>query len=219
MTKNSLIDDIELRIYKGKPSDDSELDKSQIAFWIDSEREEIILDDINSTIKKGGEVNPIYIKKDTCLPITKEVLACDTATTNSRFSIQLTSNVLNVIKGKGIIRITNSEGDSLIGTSELMSEVLSELPFGGTSTGLQSFYLEGDKVFIQRSTNITLQFLSYNVYYIPAGVGFNTSGDEEYPIEEALVPVLLERVEEVARREMSLGVSDLDNDGKDPYHV
>jgi hypothetical protein len=218
-TKLELISDIELRLYQGKPSDDSELPTSQISYWIDLYRDVVITDSLNDKIKKKEEVEPFYILKEECLTQTKETTACDDDDcTEFRYSIELTNDVLPLVKDGGVVRVVNHKGSILAKTTQNDFDILSNLPFGGASTANQSFYRENKKIFISESTTVSSGLYSYHVFYIPKGVGFTTTDTDPYPLEDSLLPVLLDMVEDVARRQMNQGVADLDNDGKDPYH-
>src|SRR5690348_6439066 len=60
-TKAQLIDDIILRVTKGAPSDDLELEPSQIAFWFDIVAKTMIPDYLNDKIKSGEMIDPEFI--------------------------------------------------------------------------------------------------------------------------------------------------------------
>lgn len=218
-TKNELISDIELRLYKGKPSDDIELSRSQVSHWIDITREDILSDMFNEALRRGGSIDPFYVFKEECLTLSKETTSCDKDCKDFRYFIELANDVMPLHKSMGIIRVVDNYGRSLVGTNENFSEVLASLPFVGTSTKSQTFYLENKKIYIEKHTTISSDLYEYTVFYIPQRAGDSVDDDDNYPIEDSLVPLLLDRVEEVARRQMELGVADIDNDGTDPYHI
>ena len=219
-TRKQLIDDIELRLYQGKPSDDSELPKAQIAFWIDSIRNALVSSKLNEQIKKKESLDPFYFERESNKSLTKEEgVNYDDDLTDFRYSIATDKAIMALAGGRGIVRINDNFGRNLDPISSSNLEYYQCLPYGGTSTTDQAYYQEGDvEIFIEKSTDTTSSTYYYDVVYIPM-TGVDTVLDsEDYPIDEELKAILMEEVEKIARREMQLGIADLDNDGKDPYH-
>ena len=70
VTKGQLISDIELRLTKGKPSDDIAIYRNQIAYWLDIERDNILTDILSDSIKKGNDIDPFYVESDLCLSLS-----------------------------------------------------------------------------------------------------------------------------------------------------
>lgn len=217
-TRAELISDIELRIYQGKPSDDVELEHSQIAHWIDMTRDSILTEKLNRAYVSRIGINPFYVTKEECLALTLEDSQCLEDCGSSRFYITLTGDVLPLIKDSGIIRISDNYGRSLAGTDQLLSESINNLPFYKTTTARQTFFRENNDIFISNSTESSAEIYKYNVYYVKQMSGSDISDSDDYPLEESLLPDLLDKVEEIARREMNLGISDQVNDGTDPYN-
>lgn len=218
-TRKQLIDDIVLRIYSGKPSDDIELEDTQIAYWIDFIRNGMVAIELNRASSKNKLLSSIYQIRETDKQLVKETgVNYDFNDTDFRYFTTTEKDVLPLDNNRGIVRINDNYGRNLSPIDVNSSDWMQNLPYGGVTTAKQSFYLEeGNKVFIETSTESTKDFYYYDIVYIPMVSTDTVLDTDEYPIEEQLIEPLLEKVEAVARRQMS-GVSDLDNDGKDPHH-
>lgn len=219
-TRKQLIDDIELRLYQSKPSDDGELTKAQIGFWIDSVRNELVANKLNSQISKKKKLDPFYLVREADKELTKETgLSYDYSLTDFRYYITTDQPIMSLTNGNGVHRINDNYGRNLDPISSEDLEFYECLPYGKTSTKDQAYYQEGDvEIFIEKSTDSTMELYRYDVVYFPMVLPDTLTDDDEYPIDEELKGILLEEVEAIARREMNMGVADLDNDGKDPYH-
>lgn len=218
ITRSELISDIELRIYQGKPSDDSELSRSQIGHWIDSARGLVLAEKINKDLSKGLQISPLYVEKEDCIPLESELSDCNGSCYQGRFYIEMESEIMTLYKDMGLIRIVDNYGRSLIGTDQNFSEILSDLPYVGTSNSRQTYFREKKRIFISKNSKNSMPLYKYTVFFIRDGVD-NLDDTMPYPIEESLIPIILEEVEKIARRQMIDGVSDMDNDGTDPYNA
>lgn len=217
-TRAKLISDIQLRIYQGKPSDDIELDEPQIAHWIDIVRDEILTKKLNKDLSNGLTVNGFYVFKEECLELTKESIECLEVCSDPRFFVTLSFDAIPLYKDGGIIRVVDNYGRSLTGTNQLFSESLANIPYRRTSTNRQVFYKENKNIYISDNTSQSAEIYKYTVFYVKQMSDSDVSNQDDYPLEDSMIPELMDRVEEIARREMSLGVSDQENDGTDPYN-
>lgn len=218
MTKRELIDDIELRIYKGKPSDDSVLNKAQISHWIDITGNLLVFDKVNSSISNRKKIDSTYIISENLTLSRDPIQAFDEECYNGRYFMTTSRKIMQLPMDKGVVRVVDQYGRSLINSDQNRSEWLKKLPYGKSSTSNQSFYREGNNIIVDVSDDDTSAFYNYTVYYIPENIFENISLDDDLPLESNLVLVLLENVEEIARNQMGMGIADLDNDGNDPYH-
>ena len=218
-TRAQIIDDIELRIYKGKPSDDSELSRRQIAYIIDHTRDEILTDKLTEQHKRGKELEPFYYIREENLQLQREIFTTQDSTfTRSRFSFPLSNSVLPLPDDAGIIRVLDNFGSLLAKTTHNRSDYIKDLPYGGFSTACQGYYRENSNIFVEESTTTSASVYRYNIIYIPKATVDTFSDSVDYPLEESLIPFLTDTVENILRRQMQGGASDVDNDGTDPYH-
>lgn len=70
---SKLIDDIELQLNQGTISDDSELSRDQIAYWLEVEANFMIRQECDAAVKVGKQINPIYIARTTAMPMVEDV--------------------------------------------------------------------------------------------------------------------------------------------------
>jgi hypothetical protein len=219
-TRQQLIDDLELRLYKSKPSDDGEISKDYIAYLIDLYRNQLVKTKLDDNLKKGIEIDPFYQIRELDIPLVRETgVSYDPVFTKYRYYISTEKVPLKLIGDKGIIRINNNYGKNVAHSDSISAEFLTGLPYGGASTADQLFFREeGNKIFIFKNTEITQNLYKYDVLYVPMADAESFLNDAEYPLDDELIPVLLELVEEVLLRMMNGGAVDLENDGTDPYH-
>lgn len=72
ITKNQLISDIQLQLNQGILSDDSELERGQIAAWIDYELNQLIRQECDAAVKAAKQIPPIYITRERNKRLTEE---------------------------------------------------------------------------------------------------------------------------------------------------
>jgi hypothetical protein len=60
---SDLIDDIELQLNQGTISDDTELSRTQIAYWLEVELNFMVRQECDAAVKAGKLINPIYIQR------------------------------------------------------------------------------------------------------------------------------------------------------------
>lgn len=220
ITRKQLIDDLELRLYKNKPSDDIEIGKSYIAYLIDLHRNQLVQVKLNDALKKGEAIDPFYHIRELNKSLVRETgLSYDPVFTKYRYYITTNLVPLKLNGDKGIIRINNNYGLNVAHSNDVSVEFLSGLPYGGVSTSMQAFYREeGNKIFIFKNDEITESMYKYDVLYVPMASADTLLDTDPYPIEDELIPTLLSLVEEVLVTQMTTGAADLENDGTDPYH-
>lgn len=219
VTKGQLISDVELRLTKGKPSDDLAVYRNQIAYWLDIERDNLLTDILSRSISDGDDIDPYYIESDLCispLMISDDCVDCDN---KKRFYIDLTRDVLRLPDDRGIVRMVDNRGLNIPIFNQNEMDDIRLISYSKPTKKRQAAYREGARrIFIEELDELSLSYFEYDVYYIPRSVGASISEDDNYPIADEDVPELIERVVTVGLQQMNLGVGDLENDGTDPKH-
>lgn len=210
-TKREIASDIELRLTRGKPSDDLELDFRQIYFWMDTALDAFIHDSIKRDIEQGLEVNPFYIKKEECKLMTEEVKDCEDC--DPRFYISITKTPISLPNDRGIVRVTDTRGAILGNFSKDQIEMLHLLDMAKPTKKKQVFYRENKNLYIEKANSKQIDIVKYNVYYVPMEADA-VGDDDEYPISAELLPEFILFIEGIARRQMESGFEDLQNNGK-----
>ena len=219
VTKGKLISDIELRLTKGKPSDDMAIYRNQIAYWLDVERDNILTDILGEAIKKGDDIDPTYVTQDLCLSPVQIEDNCVDCDDKIRYYIELTNEVLFLPKDRGIIRITDNKGKNIPVYSQNEMDDIRLISYSKPTKKRQAAYREGDrKIFIEKLDKYGLQYFEYDVYYVARAVGASLEDEDNYPIADEDVPELVERVVMIGLQQMRVGTADIENDGTDPDH-
>lgn len=210
MEKGKLISDIELRITKSKPSDDLELERSLIGHWLDVVRDGLVVDELQANYKAGSPINPVYIEKDTCKVLVTEDNLCEEC---DDFYLQLTAIPLATIKRNGILKVTLSDGTVVFPASILDLDVVQLLQFAKPTEHNIVYTHISDKLYMKGvKANSAVDILSFTVYYVASYSNGSVVESDEFRISDALLPILLDEVEVIARRERG-SEEDLENDG------
>lgn len=214
MIKSKLISDIILRITKGKPSDDLELEPRQVAFWINIVRDELVKEYLDSKAEKGVSVDDFFVKREPCKPLVSEDFI-DIPDTEERLYVCLKFPPIEVYGDRGIVRITTSEG-SMIKKARLSSiDFIKKMEFSKPTENNLVYYRDGKTKIIIEGIPLALKDLfTIYVWYVPQENIEDLSDTDEVNIPNELIPELQRRVEDIARRQM-FGFSDNENNGKD----
>jgi hypothetical protein len=211
-TKSELISDVELRLTKGKPSDDLELERDQIGHWIDVVRDEIVSDFVQSAYKRGDTISSEYIKKEACISFSEETDSC---VENQRKFITLANAVLNLPDDKGIVKIYTNNYEVVYPTFLEELDMVRDMPFSAPTDEMYIYHREGpSKLVVSGINNNPVTAPSFIVFYIIGAVNSNIPETSEYPIGNDLTSLLLDRVEEIGRRQLYASVEDLENDSE-----
>jgi hypothetical protein len=211
ITREKLISDIELRLTKGKPSDDLELERSQIGHWVDAVRDELVTAQLNKSLRDGKSVNPIYVEKIPCLEIQVDDDTCTTDCYDIGY-IELPNNPLGLYRDMGILKVATNENLTVHKTSVTGIELLKDLPFSKATKENLLYYRVGKKIYIEGISKKITNLEEFHVWYVPSYKDSNITDLEEYKIDDEVLPVLLDAVEEIGRRQLG-GQEDLENDG------
>lgn len=213
-TIGDLISDVELRLTGGSVSDDFQVDRRQIRFWIDTERARLI----EESDKSGGmQELADFIRLYECVDINKVKSPCLSGCGSERYEVELPVSVSNIKNDLGVYRVETISGVTIrrIRLSEVSR--IKNMRFSSPSRSRIVYYRlnnsSGKSVLnIEGGTDSFKNNGKVNLYLIPEDTSsFDES--EEYPINASLIPVLLERVEQIGRRELPIE-QDLENDGK-----
>ena len=215
MTKNALVSDIMLKLQKGKPSDDFELEPSQVAFWITITRDGLIKEYLDDKASKGLSVDDYFVIQESCKPLNSETEPC-IDDDSERIYIRLKSQPLDIYGDKGIVLIKTNEGSYIYKTRLSTVNIINNLAFAKASTKNLIYYRDGQtKLVIEGIPSSLKSIVEILVWYIPKEDVESLADDDEVSIPNELLPILLERVEEIARRQMFGIQPDLENNGKD----
>jgi hypothetical protein len=209
MVKDKLISDIELRITKGKPSDDLELERSLISHWLDIIRDELVFNEIKRDLKAGKGINAAYLERELAKEATTED---DTIEEQDRYYISVSKTPMSIPKDAGIVKVQLTDGTPILPTTIRYLDVMEQLPYASPSFARPLYYRIDKKLYINGLGDNSAEDEYFNVYYIASYSNDEVAEDDDFKISDELLPALLDAVEDIARRERQSD-EDLENDG------
>jgi hypothetical protein len=220
-TKNKILSDIELRLTKGKPSDDHNVVRRQLSYLVDIERDLLVSERLKRTLEKSkyGNVDPFYISSDLCLKPSKLSDLCADCPGKYRYAIELTRDVISLNRDAGLVRVVDNYGKNVTISSETRIKIARNLPFSKPSKSNQVLYRENRYLIIEGLDEFAVDYFTYDAFYVPKAEGQNVGDDDNYPIEDELIGELTNRVIASALRQQIQGVGDVENDGTDPSQI
>lgn len=214
MTKNKLISDIILRITKGKPADDLELEPKQVAFWLSIVIESMVKDKLDDSLESGQRVDDFYVLKEGLKTIYSESYS-DIDDEDERMYIELNKPAMSLYNDAAIIRVFTNEGSRFDKTRLSTVDYTESMEFSKASTNNLVYYRDGKKKLILLGIpKEMIDVVKVFVWYVPQADIECFDDDEELPIPQDMLEEVQLRVEDLARRQM-YGVADIENDGQD----
>lgn len=215
-TKDQLISDLILRVSGGKPADDLELERSQVAFWLSQAGNAVVKADLDKKIFNGDIIDSFYIEKLECKDLIREYSICSDGC--DRLYVKLDRAPIDLRDDSGIIRVKTSEGTKVEKTTLGEVDMISQMEFCKPSTENLVYYREGSKVVVMGIPKEMIGTVSLTIWYIPKLDIECLTEDAEVKIADYLIPLVLESAEEIARRQI-YGPQDLENDGQQDLNL
>jgi hypothetical protein len=210
MLTSKLIDDLLVRVKA--ISDDAYLDREQAQHFLMITRDMLVKDYLDGLINKGKAVDPFYIERETCKSLQEEDEDC-VGDCDERLFILLENEPMSLFDDKGVLVVTTYDGVVVLKARVDSLSWIKDLPYSKPTQKNPIYYREGKKIVIDGISrkNKTITFI---VSYIPSYGSQDLSEDSEFKIHDALIPVLMDMVEQTARRELGFP-EDMENDGTD----
>lgn len=208
-TIGQLISDIELRVTKGNVSDDFPIDRRQIRFWLDTERARLIEEKQRA---QGMQELADFVILYECQPIEEKDIKCGDGCNGKRYEVNLPVSVLELKNDLGVYRVETVSGNTIHRIRLSEKARIYKLKFAQPSNSRAVYWRIGDTLTIEGGTDNFKKNGMVHLYLVPEDTS-GLSEDEEYPIDASIIPIMLQRVEEIARRELGTP-EDIENDGK-----
>lgn len=213
MTKEQLVSDIILRVTRGKPSDDLELEPDQVAHWIDLVLGAIVKQSIEESLKKGDTINPVYINHEEC--ISPRLKNSNCADCQNNIFIELCDQPISLSDDRGVLRVTTQDGLQVDRVSLEELDVINKLTFSKPSLVNLIFHREKNKLYIHGVDHRSYKMIQLNVWYIPeVDLLSDLDDDDEIGVDTDILGVVSEKVEEIARRQLYQSMEDEENDAE-----
>lgn len=217
MTKNALVSDIILRVTKGKPSDDLELEPRQIAYWIDLVGNSLLSKTLEKAITGDGVIDRSLIYKESCKPLLAEEEPC-IDDENERVFIRICKDPIDLENDAGILRMTTNKGQRIDRITLEDVDIVEDLTYGRSATDRLRFYRENRKLFIMGLSMSQEDPVSIIVWYVPRLDIQALKDNEEVNLPDDLLDDIIDAVEQKALRQV-YGFEDLQNDGNQGFPV
>lgn len=216
-TKGDIVSDLELRFTQGKPSDDLELERDQIAFWVDTAANTFLSDYLSRQIAKGGDINPIYISKSAYKTASSESLS-EVVDNYERYGIDISDLNILPVRGfgrdYGVLRVHDEENKQLIPITADDSDYNKYLCFAKPSDNNIQWYRESNKIYLD-GVNINIAtFKKFRAFYFGAIDSSALLDTAEYPLDADVLSLVIDMAEEIGWRQIRQPINDLENNGK-----
>lgn len=210
MLTSKLIDDLLVRVKA--ISDDAYLDREQAQHFLAITRDMLVKDYLDGLINKGKAVDPFYIERETCKSLQEEDEDC-VGDCDERLFILLEKDPMSLFDDKGVLVVTTYDGVVVLKARVDSLSWIKDLPYSKPTQKNPIYYREGKKIVIDGISRKN-KSITFIVSYIPSYGSQELSEDSEFKIHDALIPVLMDMVEQTARRELGFP-EDMENDGTD----
>jgi len=214
MNKLDFISDIVLQCTQSAVSDDSEISQEQIAFWGTYQLNQIVTQEINTELKNGKFIPPIYITMEDYVATQVEYLECQ-AKCIDRLFIELTGEVLDLPKDAGIVRVITDEGDQVLKSSLESLDYLKNLRFAKPSRTNPIYYRQLKKVFIEGVNQAEMDLGKITVYYVKKQDLGSLDDTDEIIMSDQIRPLVIDAVVQRLKLEMYGSEADAADDGID----
>jgi hypothetical protein len=217
-TKGELVSDLELRFTEGKPSDDIEIERDQLAFWLDLAANSLVADQLSKQMSRKEDVNPQYIQPSGYLTAQEEGLA-EVNAAYERYSIDISGLRILPFRGKsrdfGVVRVQDNLNKQLVEITYDDSDFYRDLKFACPSSSNQQWYREDGKIYLDGVDFSNVNLRQYRVFYVQSIDSSSLTDAQDYPVGEDILSMIVDIAEEIGWGQLrEQPVHDLENDGK-----
>jgi len=213
MTKDQAISDIILRLSGGKPSDDLELERSQVGFWISLARDLVLKKYLDSKLAKGESIDPSFIKRDPAKELNSELDFSSDPECETRLYIVLDHEPLDLLEDAGVIRVRTNDGSRVDKADISTVDMISEMEFCKPSIENLVYYRQGKRLVIMGVPLAMKDLIYITTWYVPKEDLECLTDVDEINLSSDLLVAVLDVAEEIGRRQV-FGPQDLENDGQ-----
>ncbi len=212
MLKNKLIDDVILKVSQSAPSDDSEISKTQIAYWATEILHQLIKSEVDTELRAGRSVPPVYITREDCEPLAIEDLECQ-ADCDDAVYIDLDFDVIDLQNDGGLVRVVTDEQEQVKIISLGMLDTVRSLRFAKPSMENPACYRVARRIYVEGVKHPEVPFNFLTVYYIKKQDVQTLADTDEVICSSLIAPILIDRLAEMLKQQMYGSTPDQANDG------
>lgn len=222
ITKQDILSDIELKVNQGAISDDSELDRRQIAAWVSEELNSLVTQECEQAQKRGEQIPPIYIVRETSNSLTVEDIA-EVDEENERMYFTITGRVLDLKDDNGVVLVTDDENNKLFKGSVWAMPTIRNMRYTAPSSDILTWYRQGNSIFVEGFQAADVDLNTLIIYYVGYQDVVSMADTASIKISDIMLPVLKDKVTAIAMRQTYGTTPDQSNDGVDAknqlYHT
>lgn len=212
MTLGTLADDIILRLTQSNPTDDSEIEKSQVMYLLAQNRDLLAKNYLDKQLAAAQPIDTQFITRhiaDTVEIENEDEIAID----DERLYVELPVQPLTIVNDMGVVQVLTQEYLPVLRYRGEYMTRYQNLRFGKASSKNICFYRYDRKIIIKGLTRKNKDNDKFIVDYIPALASQTLTDSTDIKLSDALLPELTNMVEEIMKRQMYQSVQDLENDG------
>jgi hypothetical protein len=219
VTRKEIIDDVELRLTQGKPSQDFQVPKEQIGRWVDIARDRFVADMLFKSGQYDGHfIDPTYVTSEVDLAISAVANSDD-----DEYTAVVANPILSTpLNDYGVLRVRVkliASPYTHIPCNKVDRRTLEDMrfmEFSNPSTDSPVVYRKGQSLYFSGLPASANSLYKAEVEYVEAMVGSST----DYSINESHLGDITLMAEEIGRREIGLPVvADEINDGSQNSQV
>jgi hypothetical protein len=208
MTKAQLLSDVQLQLLQSSPSDDSQLEWDQIAFWATYELNSLVAAECNTAIKSGKQIPAVYKKV-----ANLEVAEVEDSHEQDRIYVELDEDILTLSDEGGIVLVETEDGDEIPRTSVERFASLKKLRFAKPTINRPLYYTRGSKIFLLGFNETDIPFEKIHVHYIPKQDLLTAVDTYEVLVSSSITPMLIDAIVQRGKLELYGTQIDSTNDG------
>jgi len=212
MTLKYLADDIILRLTQGAPTDDSELEITQVIYLLAQCRDSLVQQYVNKQIAAAQPIDTQYKERylaDTMIAEDEDTVGAD----DERLYVTLPKQPLSLINDMGVVQVLTQEYLPVLRYRAENFTIYQYLRFAKASPHNICFYRDNLKIIIKGLTRKNKDNDKFIVDYIPSLSSQLPAETDDIQLSDALLPQLTEMVEGIMKRQMYETTQDLTNDG------
>jgi len=216
-TKEKLVSDIILRISKGKPSDDLELEPSQVEFWIDQILPALVQTSLNQKILNKLGIDQSFIKIEECVEPKVKILDCRDCQNN--VYIDLECAPVDLIRDSGMVRVATEDGDWVDQVTLHELDDITKLRFSKPSLKNIKYTRVKQRLYLHGLNTDTYHLAKFNIAYIPVPTVQGASDTDPIYISDELLKPLADELEALARRQIYQSDIDEANNARQDLNI
>lgn len=211
-TVKEIVSDVELQLYQGAISDDAEVEREQIKFWISYHLNQIVATELNEKVKRG-EAFPAIYQVRAALEVPELEETDDVDETDERVYVTMDEEILDLNKDAGVIAVLTEENDeckkATIGTILQFKHT----KFGKPSLDNLLYYREGQKLYIYGFKPSDVPFATIQVWYVPKQNLREMEETDEVLCSALVLPQVIAAAVETGKHQLLGSQADHENDG------